>query len=96
MQPIDPKLLETVHGGFIGALLGAVGPIMSGVSGIIGASKAKKAEAAAAQGGGGGGPAPAPGGGGGPPPGAAVAAPGMSSGDDRVAISININGVAVR
>lgn len=95
---IDPRLLATVSGGFLPALIGAIGPIMSGVSGIIGAAKSGK-------GGGGGGGAPPGGGGGpapeGPPPGAAAArsaaAPGVpGDGGDNVSISININGVAVR
>lgn len=54
---LSPDDLSRVTGGFLGAILGAVGPIMQGVTGIIGAAKAGK-------GGGGGGGAPQ----GGPPP----------------------------
>jgi hypothetical protein len=70
ISSISPDDLARVTGGFLGALLGAVGPIMQGVTGIIGAAKG-------GGGGGGGGGAPA---GGGAPPSAAGPAPSGPSG----------------
>lgn len=98
MQPIDLQHLESVRGGFLGALLGAAGPILNGVAGIIGAAKSGKG------GGGGGGGAPAPQA---PPPAAAATAAAaapmpipvpVGSSDPSVSItnSVSINGVQVR
>jgi hypothetical protein len=42
MTPIDDDELESVRGGFLGALLGMAGPLMQALPGIIGAFKGNK------------------------------------------------------
>jgi len=48
MTTIDPSQLAAVRGGALGELLGAAGPILQGVAGIIGACKSGGGGAAAA------------------------------------------------
>ena len=86
LPSISSADLSKVTGGFLGAILGAVGPIMQGVTGIISASKAGKQQAA---GGGGGAPAHAPSQGGPAPSGptGSVSADGLTRITNNVSIS---------